>query len=188
WRPRSDFNELRTFMVPIQGAGGASSCPMARCLRTAAARVNVGITLSRLVIRPVIRSAPCGVPAECTPVVREGGLLMTRRLRFALATLVALVPAAAGAQTWPGKQPIRVIIPFTAGSATDIVARTVMEQVSSQIGQAIVVENRLGAGGTLGIGAVAKAEPDGYTFLAHSTSFAAPAPPPSHPPSHAPPP
>ncbi|HKA71222.1 MAG TPA: tripartite tricarboxylate transporter substrate-binding protein [Xanthobacteraceae bacterium] len=97
---------------------------------------------------------------------------MTRRLRFALATLVVLVPAAAGAQTWPGKQPIRVIIPFTAGSATDIVARTVMEQVSSQIGQAIVVENRLGAGGTLGIGAVAKADPDGYTFLAHSTSFA----------------
>src|SRR5262249_6907260 len=97
---------------------------------------------------------------------------MTRRLRFALPTLVLLVPAAAGAQPWPGKQPIRVIIPFTAGSATDIVARTVMEQVSSQIGQAIVVENRLGAGGTLGIGAVAKADGDGYTFLAHSTSFA----------------
>ena len=97
---------------------------------------------------------------------------MTRRLRFALATLVALVPATTAAQTWPTKQPIRIIVPFTAGSATDIVARTVFEQVSTQIGQAIIVENRLGAGGTLGIGAVAKADPDGYTFLAHSTSFA----------------
>jgi tripartite-type tricarboxylate transporter receptor subunit TctC len=97
---------------------------------------------------------------------------MSRRLLFALAALLALVPATAWAQAWPTKQPIRVIVPFTAGSATDIIARTVMEQVSTQFGQVIVVENRVGAGGTLGIGAVARAEPDGYTLLVHSTSFA----------------
>jgi tripartite-type tricarboxylate transporter receptor subunit TctC len=97
---------------------------------------------------------------------------MSRRLLIILGALLALLPATASAQTWPTRQPIRLIVPFTAGSATDIIARTVMEQLSKQIGQTIVVENRLGAGGTLGIGAVGKADPDGYTLLAHSTSFA----------------
>ena len=91
-----------------------------------------------------------------------------------LATLVStlvstLAPAAA--QSWPTK-PVRVIVPFTAGSAVDIVARAVMEQVSSQIGQPVVVENRGGAGGTLGVGTVAKADPDGHTILVHSTTHA----------------
>jgi tripartite-type tricarboxylate transporter receptor subunit TctC len=75
------------------------------------------------------------------------------------------------AQSYPTK-PIRVIVPFSAGSGTDIVARTVAEQLQSQLGQPIVIENRLGGGGTIGIGAVAKAEPDGYTLLIQSTSFA----------------
>jgi len=79
--------------------------------------------------------------------------------------------ATVSAQTWPSK-PVRVIVPFTAGSAVDIVARSVMEQVSTQIGQPIIVENRGGAGGTIGVGVVAKAEPDGHTLLVHSTSHA----------------
>jgi tripartite-type tricarboxylate transporter receptor subunit TctC len=77
----------------------------------------------------------------------------------------------AKAQAYPTK-PIRVVVPFTAGSGTDIVARVVTEQVSAQLGQPIVIENRLGAGGTIGIGSVAKADPDGYTLLVQSTSFA----------------
>ncbi len=77
---------------------------------------------------------------------------------------------AASAQSWPAR-PIRVIIPFGAGSATDVVPRIVFEQLSPQLGQPIVVENRTGAGGTLGTGAVAKADPDGYTLLAHSNAF-----------------
>jgi tripartite-type tricarboxylate transporter receptor subunit TctC len=87
--------------------------------------------------------------------------------------LSALGPAAAqtAAQTWPAK-PVRVIVPFTAGSAVDIVARAVMEQVSTQIGQPVIVENRGGAGGTLGMGLVAKADPDGHTILVHSTTHA----------------
>src|SRR5262245_27849181 len=75
------------------------------------------------------------------------------------------------AQSYPAKT-IRVVVPFSAGSGTDIIARTVMEQVSQQLGQPIVVENRVGAGGTIGIGSVAKADPDGYTLLIQSTSFA----------------
>ncbi len=77
---------------------------------------------------------------------------------------------AASAQSWPAR-PIRVIIPFGAGSATDLVPRIVFEQLSPQLGQPIVVENRTGAGGTLGTSAVAKADPDGYTLLAHSNAF-----------------
>jgi tripartite-type tricarboxylate transporter receptor subunit TctC len=86
-----------------------------------------------------------------------------------LGTLLA-VPSAAAAQDWPARQPIKIVVPFTAGSATDITARTVFEQVGRQIGQTFVVENRGGGGTTLGMGQVAKADPDGYTLLVHSTS------------------
>ena len=79
--------------------------------------------------------------------------------------------SAALAQAYPTKT-IRVVVPFSAGSGTDIVARTIMDQVSRQVGQPIIVENRVGAGGTIGIGSVAKADPDGYTLLIQSTSFA----------------
>jgi|SRR5262245_43968027 len=75
----------------------------------------------------------------------------------------------AGAQTWPTK-PLRVIVPFGAGSTTDIIPRVVFEQLSPQLGQSIVVENRTGAGGTIGAGFVAKADPDGYTLLVNSNA------------------
>ena len=74
------------------------------------------------------------------------------------------------AQSWPSK-PIHVIVPFTAGSATDIIARTVFEQVGKQIGQPAIVESRLGAGGTTASAAVARAEPDGYTILFTSSAY-----------------
>jgi tripartite-type tricarboxylate transporter receptor subunit TctC len=75
-----------------------------------------------------------------------------------------------GAQSWPTKR-VTVIVPFTAGSATDIMARTVAQRLSEQLGQPFVVENRPGAGGTIGVGAVARSEPDGYTILVHSSSY-----------------
>jgi len=78
--------------------------------------------------------------------------------------------APAFAQDWPAKEPIKVIVPFTPASATDIVARAVFTQVSHQINQSVVVENRGGGGTTIGSAAVAKAEPDGYTLLVNSTS------------------
>jgi len=81
-----------------------------------------------------------------------------------------LAPFATQAQEWPAKQPVKIVVPFTAGSATDITARTVFEQVGRQVGQTFVVENRGGAGTTLGMAQVAKSDPDGYTMLVHSTS------------------
>jgi tripartite-type tricarboxylate transporter receptor subunit TctC len=90
--------------------------------------------------------------------------------RALLASAMVLCSAAgAWAQAWPVK-PIRAIVPLTAGAATDTMARVVLEQVSAQIGQPIVVENRPGAGNTIGMAAVAKADPDGYTILVNSST------------------
>jgi tripartite-type tricarboxylate transporter receptor subunit TctC len=93
-----------------------------------------------------------------------------RKSALYLCAALLLAPAAATAQDWPAKQPIRVIVPFSAGSATDIIARAVMEQVGTQLNQTIVVDNRVGAGGAIGAAAVAKAPPDGYTVLINSSS------------------
>jgi tripartite-type tricarboxylate transporter receptor subunit TctC len=90
-------------------------------------------------------------------------------LRLVLLAML-IPPQGAAAQDWPAKQPIKIVVPFSAGSATDITARTVFEQVGRQIGQSFVVENRGGAGTTLGSSMVVKAEPDGYTMLVNSTS------------------
>src|SRR5262249_51738009 len=89
--------------------------------------------------------------------------------RLMLACALVFCSAAAWAQAWPSK-PIRVIVPLTPGAATDIMARTVLEQVSAQLGQPIIVENRPGGGNTIGMAAVAKADPDGYTILANSST------------------
>ena len=87
-----------------------------------------------------------------------------------LVAMALILPGAAAAQDWPGKKPIKIVVPFTAGSATDITARTVFEQVGRQVGQTFIVENRGGAGTTLGMTQVVKSDPDGYTMLVHSTS------------------
>lgn len=90
-----------------------------------------------------------------------------------IVTLVALALAAASAsaQPYPAK-PIKFVVPFSAGSATDIVARTVAESMSKSMGQTIVVENKAGAGGTIAAAQVARSEPDGYTILVHSSGHA----------------
>lgn len=83
----------------------------------------------------------------------------------ALASWLIAAPVSSHAQEWPARQPVRVIVPLTAGSAIDIVARLVFEQIAKQIGQTVVVENRPGASQTIGANAVAKADSDGYTIL-----------------------
>ena len=94
---------------------------------------------------------------------------MKRHLAAVLTSVVSLLAADAAAQAWPAK-PLRAIVPVGAGSSTDIVHRVVLEQLSAQLGQPIVVENRVGAGGTIGTAAVTKSEPDGYTLLAHGSA------------------
>ncbi len=82
------------------------------------------------------------------------------------------LPRLANAQAWPNKA-IRAVIPFTAGSTIDIVGRIVLDPLASQLGQPIVVENRGGAGGSIGAAAVAKADPDGYTILVNASAHSA---------------
>ncbi|MBI3197253.1 MAG: tripartite tricarboxylate transporter substrate binding protein [Rhodospirillales bacterium] len=90
-------------------------------------------------------------------------------LRSMLIAAAALVATGAHAQTYPDKA-IHIIVPFTAGSATDVVARTLAQQMSKNIGHPVVVENKTGAGGTIGAAQVAKSAPDGYTLLANSSA------------------
>jgi tripartite-type tricarboxylate transporter receptor subunit TctC len=101
---------------------------------------------------------------------------MMRGWLIAVGTVLAVIggtgmdaSAQTSAQTWPSK-PIRIVVPLTAGSASDVMGRIVADQLSAQLGQPVVVENRPGAGNTIGMSAVAKAEPDGYTLLINSST------------------
>jgi tripartite-type tricarboxylate transporter receptor subunit TctC len=86
------------------------------------------------------------------------------------ALALATMTGGAAAQTWPEK-PVRIIVPLTAGSATDVMARTVTQKLSAELGQPFVVENKPGAAGTIGVGTVARARADGYTLLVQSSSY-----------------
>ena len=86
-----------------------------------------------------------------------------------LATLGFGVANHAQAQTWPAK-PLLAVVPVAAGSLTDTISRLVSDRLSSQLGQAVIVENRTGAGGTIATAFVAKSQADGYTLLVHSNS------------------
>jgi tripartite-type tricarboxylate transporter receptor subunit TctC len=102
--------------------------------------------------------------------------MTTTRRRFlnlaGAALTVPALPRLAPAQSWPAR-PIRAMVPFSAGSSLDIVGRIVLDPVSSQLGQTIVVDNRGGAGGTIGTAAVSKADPDGYTLLIQASAHSA---------------
>ena len=89
-------------------------------------------------------------------------MIQRRHVLVAAAAATAAFPSFA--QAWPAR-PIKLVVPFPPGSSPDIIARLVAEPLAQSLGQAIVIDNKPGAGGNLGTGLVAKAEPDGYTFL-----------------------
>ena len=99
-----------------------------------------------------------------------------RRRVLTLACAAIMAPALgrrAFADAWPKDKIIRAVVPFAAGSTIDIIARIVLDPLSTQLGQTIVVENRGGAGGAIGSAAVAKSEPDGYTLLINASAHSA---------------
>ncbi|MDB5944650.1 MAG: tctC [Ramlibacter sp.] len=100
-----------------------------------------------------------------------------RAIVAVLTSLAALSPLAAAAQAAAGtgaagypNKPIRVIVPFAAGSTTDIIARAIADKMGQSMGQTLVIDNRGGASGTIGQAMVAQAAPDGYTVMIHSSS------------------
>lgn len=95
-------------------------------------------------------------------------VLRVPRLLFCAIGIPCLV-IAAQAQTYPS-QPVRVITPYQAGGGLDMMCRTIAERLGERLGQPVVVENRVGAGGTIGAAAVARAPPDGYTLLCGNNS------------------
>lgn len=101
--------------------------------------------------------------------VRQGAL---RTFSLIASTLVTFgTTHTALAQAWPTKN-IATIVPFGAGSASDVMSRVVLDQVSKQVGRVFVIENRGGAGGTIGTNVVAKSAPDGYTALVSGAPLA----------------
>jgi tripartite-type tricarboxylate transporter receptor subunit TctC len=113
--------------------------------------------------------------SEAVMTRRKFPVSAARRVRGACHSIVALVclcgPIAAIAQPYPSK-PFRIIVPFAAGGNLDIVIRIVAQRMSESLGQQVIVDNRAGASGLVGVRVVAGAPPDGYTLLAISNTFA----------------
>ncbi len=115
------------------------------------------------------------VPANSRPQsrAREVAMVSLRRVVLALVSFIALIlPHEASAQTWPTR-PVTLVVPFTAGTASDVLGRSFAEFATQALGQPVVIDNRGGAGGNIGAAAVAKAPPDGHTLLFATTGPAA---------------
>ena len=93
------------------------------------------------------------------------GHWLARTLLWGSVAALALLPLAAAAQAaWPTRQPIKLVAVFPPGGSVDQVARILAQPLSAQLGQSVIVENKGGASGSIGAGAVAASPPDGYTF------------------------
>jgi tripartite-type tricarboxylate transporter receptor subunit TctC len=96
--------------------------------------------------------------------------IRTRRVLMAVVILANAACASADAQQYPAR-PLRIVVPFAAGGASDVVARLLAQKLTESLGQPVIVDNRPGAGANIGIGIAAKAPPDGYTLLVSSSAF-----------------
>src|SRR5262249_21576138 len=104
-------------------------------------------------------------------VLAEEDLMLRRRTLFCALALVCAAPAARAADAYPSR-PIHRVIPFPPGGSNDVVGRVFAAAIGDRIGQALVVENRSGAGGVLGTELASKTAPDGYTLLVISLAHA----------------
>ena len=120
--------------------------------------------------QPDIQTARSGTSARRRRHERRD-FLKRSTAAFALAGLGAVRATPSLAQDYP-TQPIRLIVPFPAGGAADVVARITAKHLSDQLGQQIFIDNRGGAGGTIGTDAAARSTPDGYTLVMHTISSA----------------
>jgi tripartite-type tricarboxylate transporter receptor subunit TctC len=114
--------------------------------------------------------------AACSSINKGGDMTLVPRFRSAVFHAIAIACIWSGAlpsmaQTWPSR-PVRIIVPYSPGGGIDAVARTLAQKLTEQTGGSFIVENRPGAAGVLGAELVARAAPDGHTFLASSTEFA----------------
>src|SRR6266540_6300631 len=116
-----------------------------------------------------LRSGMMGQNQVASRGHRSGGIPMACLIRIAVAALGALIAAAAQAQTYPTK-PVRIVVAFPPGGATDIIARVVGQPLSVRLGQPVVVDNRPGSNGNIAGDLVAKSPADGHTLLLGSDS------------------
>src|SRR4051794_4072337 len=101
----------------------------------------------------------------------QGDTMYLRRTLILSALAASFASAAWSQAAWPSK-PITLVVPFAAGGPTDVVARTLGAAMTKTLGQTIVVENKLGAGGTVAAAYVARSAPDGYTFFINHNGMA----------------
>ena len=114
-----------------------------------------------------------GLASELQPLLK--GLLMNSVFRFMKWVVIAtstLFSFSVSAADWPQERPVRIVVPWPAGSGTDNVARLIAEQLSTDLKQQFIVENRPGAGGVIGMRAVSSSQADGYTLMLTSSSYA----------------
>src|SRR4051794_24595329 len=97
-------------------------------------------------------------------------IMPSLRLAALIMSATLAVPTAASSQTYPAK-PIKMVVPYTPGSPVDVLARVVTQHLGARLGQTIVIDNRPGAGTTIGTKAAANADPDGYTIMIGATRF-----------------
>jgi tripartite-type tricarboxylate transporter receptor subunit TctC len=112
---------------------------------------------------------------KVSPTMRQHAvscMAIVGRFASVSALLLTLTASVAWGQAWPAK-PVKIIVPFTPGSGTDIIARSVAEKLTNALGQPFLIENKPGAGGTIGASQVANSPADGYTLLVHSAGHAA---------------